>query len=113
MRIHSIPFPRQSTPRDKKSGNDEAKQNVSKKKRLIRYRCGGEGHPAGSVHQRSHPATLTVTCLAWTIPSCVTERNDRTRGGRELLAFVDSSAVDNVRPKTVCTDHLLQATSKS
>ena len=26
----------------------------------------------------------------------VTERNDRTRGGKELLAFVDSGAVDNV-----------------
>ena len=28
----------------------------------------------------------------------VTERNDRTRGGKELLAFVDSGAVDNVLP---------------
>ena len=31
----------------------------------------------------------------------VTERNDRTRGGKELLAFVDSGAVDNVLPKSV------------
>ena len=38
--------PRQSTPRDKKSGSDEMKQSAGKKKRLIRYRCGGKGHPA-------------------------------------------------------------------
>ena len=31
----------------------------------------------------------------------VTKRNDRTRGGKELLAIVDSGAVDNVHPKTV------------
>ena len=30
----------------------------------------------------------------------VTERNDRTRGGKELLAFVGSGAVDNVLPKS-------------
>ena len=28
----------------------------------------------------------------------VTERNDRTRGGKELLPFGDSGAVDNVSP---------------
>ena len=28
----------------------------------------------------------------------VTDRNDKTRGGKELLAFVDSGAVDNVLP---------------
>ena len=43
----------------------------------------------------------------------VTERNDRTRGGKELLAFVDSCAVDNVLPKSVCTEYTLEATSKS
>ena len=43
----------------------------------------------------------------------VTERNDRTRVGKELLAFVDSGAVDNVLPKSVCTEYLLEATSKS
>ena len=43
----------------------------------------------------------------------VTERNDRTRGGKELLAFVDSGAVDNVLPKPVCTEYPLEATSKS
>ena len=37
---------RQSTPRDKKSESDEAKQSAGKKKRLICYRCGGKGHPA-------------------------------------------------------------------
>ena len=35
----------------------------------------------------------------------VTERNDRTRGGKELLALVDSGAVDNVLPKAVCTEY--------
>ena len=43
----------------------------------------------------------------------VTERNDRTRGGKELVAFVDSGAVDNVLPKSVCTGYPLEATSKS
>ena len=43
----------------------------------------------------------------------VTERNDRTRSGKELLAFVDSGAVDNVLPKSVCTEYLLETTSKS
>ena len=43
----------------------------------------------------------------------VTKRNDRTRGGKELLAFVDSGAVDNVLPKSVCTEYPLEATSKS
>ena len=37
---------RQSTPRDKKPGSDEAKPGAGKKKRLICYRCGGKGHPA-------------------------------------------------------------------
>ena len=39
--------------------------------------------------------------------------HDRTRGGKELLAFFDSGAVDNVLPKTVCTEYPLEATSKS
>ena len=47
--------------------------------------------------EQSRPAMLTVICLVWiwsddptaTINS-VTERNDRTRGGKELMAFVDS-----------------------
>ena len=43
----------------------------------------------------------------------LTERNDRTRGEKELLAFVDSGAVDNVLPQTVCTEYPLEATSKS
>ena len=40
--------PRQSTPRDKKPGNDETNQGVGKKKkkRLICNKCGGKGHPA-------------------------------------------------------------------
>ena len=43
----------------------------------------------------------------------VTERNDRTRVVKELLAVVDSGAVDNVLPKSVCTEYILEATSKS
>ena len=43
----------------------------------------------------------------------VTERNDRNRGGKELMTFVDSGAVDNVLPKSVCTEYPLEATSKS
>ena len=43
----------------------------------------------------------------------VTERNDGTRGGKELMAFVDSGAVDNVLPKSVCTEYPLEAISKS
>ena len=85
----------------------------------------------GSAHQRtivrtrmkseqSRPAMLTVIWLVWigamtplaTINS-VTERNDRTRGGKELMAFVDSCAFDNVLPKSVCTEYSPEATSKS
>ena len=43
----------------------------------------------------------------------VTERHDRTRGGKELLALVDSGAVDNVLPKMVCTEYPLDVTTKS
>ena len=43
----------------------------------------------------------------------MTERSDRTRGGRELLAFVDSGAADKVLPMSVCTEYPLEATSKS
>ena len=32
---------------------------------------------------------------------------------KELLAFVDSGAVDNVLPESVCTEYPLEATSKS
>ena len=43
----------------------------------------------------------------------VTERNDKIRGGKELLTIVDSGTVDNVLPKPVCTEYPLEATSKS
>ena len=46
------------------------------------------------------------------IINSVTARNDKIRGGKELLAFVDSGAVDNVLPKSVCTEYPLEATSK-
>ena len=70
--------------------------------------------------EQSRPAMLTATCLASisvinpiaTINS-VTQPNDRTRGGKELLAFVDSGAVDDVLPKSVCAEYPLEGTSKS
>ena len=43
----------------------------------------------------------------------MTERNDRTRGGKELLAFVGSGAFDNVLPTSACTEYPFEATSKS
>ena len=43
----------------------------------------------------------------------VTDRSDRNRCGKELLAFVDSGAVDNVLPKLVCAEYPLEATTKS
>ena len=122
---------RQSTPRDKKLVSDETKQSASKKKRLICCRCGGKRHPARLCPspddcqdvdevgiEPSCDADSDLFGLDWgddpiaTINS-VTERNDRTRGGKELLAFVDSGAVDNVIPQTVCTEYPLEATSKS
>ena len=101
------------------------------KKRLICYRCGGKGHlarlcPSGDDCQDvdevgtepSSDADSDLFGVDWaddpiaTINS-VTERNDRTRGGKELLAFVDSGAVDNVFPKSVCTEYPQEVTSKS
>ena len=117
---------RQSTPRDKKSGSDETKQSAGKKKRLICYRCGGKGHPARLCPsaddcqdvdevgtEPSSDADSDLFGLDWgddpiTTINSVTERNDRTRGGKELLAFVDSGAVDNVLPKSVCTEYPLE-----
>ena len=42
----------------------------------------------------------------------VTERNDRAHSGKELPAFDVFGAVDNVLPKSVCTEYPLEATSK-
>ena len=127
----SPPAPRQSTPRDQKSGSDETKQSAGRRKRLICCRCGGKGHPARLCQpaddcqdvdevgtEPSSDADSGLFGLDWgddpiaTINS-VTKRNDRTRGGKELLAFVDSGAVDNVLPKSICTEYLLETTSKS
>ena len=65
--------------------------------------------------EQSRPVMPTVICLAWigsddptTTNNPATERNDRTRGGKELQAFVDSGAVDNVLPKSVCTEYPLE-----
>ena len=121
----------QSTPRDKKSGSDETKQIASKKMRLICCKCGGKGHPARLCPSAddcqdvdevgTEPSSDTDSDLFgvdWsddpiaTINS-VTERNDRTRGGKELLAFVDSGVVDNVLPNSVCTEYPLEVTPKS
>ena len=43
----------------------------------------------------------------------VTDRSDRAWCGKELLAFVDYGAVDDVLPKMVCTEYLLEMASKS
>ena len=114
---------RQSTPRDKKPGSDETKQSAGKKKRLICYRCGGKGHPARLCPsaddcqdvdevgtEPSSDADSDLFGLDWgddpiATTNSVTERNDRIRGGKEMLAFVDSGAVDNVLPKSVCTEY--------
>ena len=119
----STSAPRQSTPRDKKPGSDETKQSAGEKKRLICYMCGGKCHPAKLCAsgddcqdvdevgtELSSDADSDLFGLDWgddpiaTINS-VTVRNDRTRGGQELLAFVDSCAVDNLLPKSVCTEY--------
>ena len=93
-------------------------------------RRGGEGHPARLYlstddsqdvdevgTEPSSDADSDLLGLDWGDPTVTvnsgTERNDRTRGGKELLAFVDSGAVDNVLLKTVCTEYPLLATSKS
>ena len=122
---------RQSTPRDKKPGSDETKQSAGKKKRIGCYRCGGKGHSArlcpsaedcqdvdGVGTEPSSDADSDLFGLDWcddptaTINS-VTERNDKVRGGKESLAFVDSGAVDNVLPKSACVPSIpLEATSK-
>ena len=120
-----------SNQKHKESGSDETKQSAGEKKRLICYRCGGKGHPARLCPsaddcqdvdevgtEPSSDADSDLFGLDWgddstTTINSVTERNDRTRGGKELLAFVDSSAVDNVLSKSVRTEYPLEATSKS
>ena len=122
---------RQSTPRNRKPGSDETKPGVGKKKRLICCRCGGKGHPARLCPsgddcqdvdevgtEPSSDAARDLFGLDWgddpiTTINTVTGRNDKIRGGKEVLAFVDSSAVDNVLPKSVFTEYPLEATSKS
>ena len=123
---------RQSTPRDKKSESDETKQCAGKKKRLVCCKCGGKGHPArlcpladgcqDAVEVGTEPSSDTdsdLFGLDWNddptmAVNSVTERNDRTRGGKELLVFVDSGAVDNVLPtKSVCTEYPLEVSRKA
>ena len=120
-----------SNQKHKKSESDETKQSAGEKKRLICYRCGGKGHPARLCPsaddcqdvdevgtEPSSDADSDLFGLDWgddstTTINSVTERNDRTRGGKELLAFDDSGAVDNVLSKSVRTEYPLEATSKS
>ena len=122
---------RQSTLRDKKSGSGETKQSAGKKKRLISHKGGGKGHPARLCPpaddcqdedevgtEPSSDADSDLSGLDWgddpiTTINSVTERNYRTRGGKELLALVDPGAVDNVLPKSVCTEYPPEAISKS
>ena len=125
----SPPASHQSTLRDKKSGNDETKQNVSKKKRLVCYRCGGKGHPARLCPspddcqdvdevgtEPPSDADSDLFGFDWDDDlvasiSSGTDRSDRTRCVKELLAFVDSGAVDSVLPKmgtqsTLCRERV-------
>ena len=91
--------------------------------RLTCYECGGRGHPARLCPSANdvdevgtEPSSDADTDLfgldcfddPTTTINSVTERNDETRGGKELLAFVDSGAVDNV-----LTEYPLEATTKS
>ena len=119
---------RQSIPRDKKSGSERQSKSTGKRKRLIWHKCGGNGHPArlfpsaddcqdldevgAELSSDAESDLFGLECAITTINS-VTERNDRTRGGQKLLAFVDSGAVDNVLPNSVCTEYPLEATSRS
>ena len=43
----------------------------------------------------------------------VVGQKDQTLRGRELLAFVDSGAVDKVPPKTPCNEYPLEKTTRS
>ena len=117
--------------RQRQRFNDEAKQSGSKKKRLVCYKCGGEGHPARlcpsaddcqAVDEvRTEPSSDADSDLFvsdWRDDpiagiNSVTGRRNRTRCGKELLAFVDSGAVDNVLAKMMCIEYPLVTTSKS
>ena len=100
----SPPESRQPTPRDKKSGVDETKQNAGRKKRHVCYKCGGKGHRArlcpstddcqdvdGVGTGPPSDADSDLFGLDWcedpvvTINS-VTDRSDRNRCGNDLLA---------------------------
>ena len=88
---------------------------------------GGKGHPvrlcpSGMIvrwmkSEQSRPVMLTVICLVWIGAMTPLRQLSRTERHyswcKELLAFVDSFAVDNVLPKSVCTEYPLEATSKS
>ena len=115
--------PRQSTPRDKKPGSDETKQSGVRRsvssatgvvERVILPGSAHQGDDCQDVDEvgtdPSSDADSDLFGLDWgddaiATMNSVTERNDRTRGGKELLAFVDSGAVDNVLPKSVCTEY--------
>ena len=117
--------------RQRQRFNDEAKQSGSKKKRLVCYKCGGMGHrarlcPSADDCQAvdevgtdpSSDADSDLFGSDWSDDpiasiNSVTGRRNRTRCGKELLAFVDSGAVDNVLAKMMCIEYPLVTTSKS
>ena len=130
MQQHKQESDSERKPFNRRTANS-SKQSAGKKKRLICHRCGGKGHPARLCPsadgcqdvdevgtEPSSDADSDLFGLDWgddpiaTINS-VTERNDRTRGGKELLALVDSGAFESVFPKSVCTEYPLEAPSKS
>ena len=121
---------RQSSPRDKKLGGRRDETGCGEEEASLQM--WWKGPPCQTlVHQlrtvkawmmseRSRPVMPTVICLVWTVGddtittiNSVAERNDKIRGGKELLAFFDSGAVDNALPKSVCTEYPQEATSKS
>ena len=91
--------------------SDETKQSAGKKKRLICYKCGGKGHPASLCPSAEDCQDVDEVGTEPSSDDAIT--NDKVRGGKELLAFVDSGAVDTVLPKSECTEYPLEATSKS
>ena len=126
-----LPTRHHSTPRDKKSGSDETKQSAGEEEASHLHQVWWKGPSCQACSsgddcqdvdevgtEPSSDVDSDLFGLDWgddpiaTINS-MTQRNERTRGGKESLAFVDSGAVDNVLPKSMCTEYPLEATSKS
>ena len=121
---------RQSTPRETRKTGAMRRKRV-RERRSVCNKCGGKGYPASLCPsaddcqdvdevgtEPSSDADRDLFGLDCgddpiTTTNSVTERKDRTRGGKDFMAVVDSSAVDNVPSKLVCTEYHLEATSKS